>query len=92
LLSSPIVRYVFWSLIVLLAGYIALVVRYNVIRKRRRGRIAEAKKKLADERKSSAEAGREYRMYREFREDYDEEEERDDSRTRPDPRNDKRKR
>jgi D-alanyl-D-alanine carboxypeptidase (penicillin-binding protein 5/6) len=49
-LASETARTVIWVLIFLIVGYIALVVRYNVIRIRRLRRIREAKKKLAEER------------------------------------------
>ena len=50
LLSGKTARYVMWALGILVAGYIALVVRYNVIRRKRIQRIKAARRKLADER------------------------------------------
>ena len=65
LLSSPAARYVIWALAILIAGYTALVIRYNVIRRKRVGRIAAAKRKLAEERINSS-AEDEYLRFREF--------------------------
>lgn len=52
-LSSSTTRTVFAVLGILLAIYIALVVRYNILRRKRLRRIAEAKRKLVEERQSS---------------------------------------
>jgi D-alanyl-D-alanine carboxypeptidase (penicillin-binding protein 5/6) len=49
LISSETARTVIWILVTLVAGYIALVIRYNVIRIRRMRRIKAAKKKLTEE-------------------------------------------
>jgi len=59
MLSSPIAGYVFWGLVILIVGYIALVIRYNIIRQKRMRRIAQAKRKLAEERRQAMEASRE---------------------------------
>jgi len=61
LLSSTVARYVIWALVILVAGYVALVIRYNVIRRKRHNRITQAKKQLAEERRNSAESEREQR-------------------------------
>ena len=53
LLSSKPAKITIWVLAGLVALYIALVVRYNIIRRKRLYRIKEAKKKLADERRGS---------------------------------------
>jgi len=50
-LSSEIARYIIIILSSLLFIYILLVVRYNIIRRKRFNRIREAKRKLADERR-----------------------------------------
>jgi len=52
-LSSQTTRTVIVSLSVLLVLYIALVVRYNIVRRKRLRRIADAKKMLIEERQSS---------------------------------------
>jgi len=65
LISTPIARYIMWTLIVLVAGYAALVIRYNVIRRKRLNRIAQAKRKLAEERMNTASED-EFLMFREF--------------------------
>jgi len=52
-LSSSTTRTIIASLSILLILYIALVIRYNVIRRKRLRRIAEAKKRLIEERQSS---------------------------------------
>jgi len=44
--SSTAFRVIIISLILIVGGYIALVVRYNVLRRRRRQEIAEAKRKI----------------------------------------------
>jgi len=77
LLSNPIARYVLWGLIILVVLYIALVVRYNIIRRRRQNRIAQAKRKLAEERMNSA-SDEDYRRFREFTEDDEDEDVRED--------------
>jgi D-alanyl-D-alanine carboxypeptidase (penicillin-binding protein 5/6) len=51
-LSNKITRTVMASLSVLIVLYIALVIRYNVVRRKRLHRIAEAKRKLQEERQS----------------------------------------
>jgi len=89
LLSSPTARYVIWALVVLIAGYTALVIRYNVIRRKRIGRIAAAKRKLAEDRINSS-AEDEYRRFREFAGEDDEyvrEDPRPRGSARQDPRN-----
>ena len=48
-LSSKVARIIIFALSILLVGYIALVVRYNIIRRRRLQRIAEKKRKLIEE-------------------------------------------
>ena len=50
LLSSTAARTVIWVLVILIAGYAGLVIRYNVIRVRRIRKIKEAKRKLVEER------------------------------------------
>ena len=51
-LSSTAARIIIWILVVLVVGYAALVIRYNVIRSRRQRRNAEAKKKILEDLKS----------------------------------------
>jgi D-alanyl-D-alanine carboxypeptidase len=53
-LGSPIARNVIIILSVLVAGYIALVVRYNIIRHKRILAIREAKNKIIEERQSKS--------------------------------------
>jgi len=48
-LSSKMSRTILAILFILFAGYIALVIRYNVLRRRRLRRIAEKKRKLIEE-------------------------------------------
>ena len=63
MLASPAARTIIWCLVILIAAYIVLVVRYNNIRRRRLRRIALAKRKLAEERlnaKESDDDGRDY--------------------------------
>ena len=50
MLASSIARTVIWSLAALVLGYIALVVRYNILRRKRLKKIADAKRKLKEER------------------------------------------
>ena len=50
LLSGKLARIIIWTLSLLVVAYIALVVRYNVIRQKRLRRIKAAKRKLAEER------------------------------------------
>jgi len=52
-LSSSTTRTVIAVLTVLIVLYIALVIRYNIIRRKRLRRIADAKKRLVEERQSS---------------------------------------
>ena len=52
MLATKTARRIIWILVAVVIGYIALVVRYNVIRRKRLRRIAEAKKKLIAERQS----------------------------------------
>jgi len=61
ILGSDTTRYVIWGLAVLILGYIALVIRYNVMRRKRVQRIAEAKRKLTEERRLAMEAQQEER-------------------------------
>jgi len=58
-LSSATARYIMAILGILLAGYIALVIRYNVLRRKRLRKIREAKKRLIDERQQSEETSNE---------------------------------
>jgi len=51
-LAGSTVRIVIWILVLLVAGYAALVIRYNVIRIRRVRRINETKRRLIEERYS----------------------------------------
>ena len=92
LMSSPTARYVLLGLAILLFGYVALVVRYNILRRKRLHRIALAKRRIAEERKRSPDADLEYR---DFHDDSDVREYRDldlrprqtaRSRPGPDPR------
>ena len=53
LLATKTAKRVIWALVGLIVIYIALVVRYNVIRHKRLQRIKEAKRKLADERRGN---------------------------------------
>ena len=52
LVTSTTARRVAAALLILIAGYIALVIRYNVKRRKRLRRIADAKKNLINERRS----------------------------------------
>ena len=52
MLASTAARRIIWILVILIIGYVALVVRYNILRRKRLRRIAEAKKKLIEERQS----------------------------------------
>jgi len=54
--SSSAARTVIVVLIIIVVAYLALVIRYNVIRRKRMRRIADAKRKLAQERQSSSNA------------------------------------
>ena len=54
-LKGKTARTIIWVLAILILGYIALVVRYNVLRIKRMQKIKETKRKLADERRSSNE-------------------------------------
>ena len=67
MLASQTARYVIWGLVLLLACYIALVVRYNIIRRKRLHRIALAKRRLAEERLQAQEEERAEREYRQSR-------------------------
>ena len=58
MLSSPLVRKVIWGLVIIFVGYIALVVRYNIVRRKRMRRIALAKRRLAEERQQALEEER----------------------------------
>jgi D-alanyl-D-alanine carboxypeptidase (penicillin-binding protein 5/6) len=51
MLASKTARIVMWVLSMLVLGYIALVIRYNILRRKRLQKIAEAKRKLIQERK-----------------------------------------
>lgn len=53
LLSSKPAKITIWVLSALVVLYVALVIRYNVLRQRRLYRIREAKRKLAEERRNS---------------------------------------
>ena len=50
-LSGSAARTIIWTLVILVALYAALVIRYNIVRIRRIRRIKEAKKKLIEERR-----------------------------------------
>ena len=63
ILSSPAAKYVIWGLVIIIAGYIALIVRYNVLRRQRLNRINQAKRKLAEERRKAQDEEREYLDY-----------------------------
>jgi len=82
LLSSPTAKYVIWGLAILIVGYAALVIRYNVIRRKRLHRIAVAKRKIAEERMRAPDADLDYR---DFHFDFDVHEYRDPDQ-RPGPR------
>ena len=51
-LSTPMARNVIIALVILVAAYIALVIRYNVIRSKRLSAIKKAKDKLIEERQT----------------------------------------
>ena len=55
MLETSLARTIIWVLILLVVGYIALVIRYHVIRSKRRRKIAQAKAKLREERQSKGE-------------------------------------
>jgi D-alanyl-D-alanine carboxypeptidase (penicillin-binding protein 5/6) len=55
-LSNKTTRIVIASLSIFIALYISLVIRYNVKRRKRLHRIAEAKRKLKEERQSQAQS------------------------------------
>ena len=59
LLTSKAARLIMWALTMLVLGYIALVIRYNILRRRRLQRIAEAKRKLIEERQNQS-SGRDW--------------------------------
>ena len=59
LLTSKAARLIIWALTMLVLGYIALVIRYNILRRRRLQRIAEAKKRLIEERQNQS-SGRDW--------------------------------
>ena len=68
MLSSPTAHKIMWGLALLVAGYLALVIRYNVLRRRRLQRIAEAKRRLIEERQGvQEEQDRDFRDYRDQR-------------------------
>jgi len=52
MLSSTIARRVIWVLVIFILLYLTLVIRYNVLRRKRLRKIAQAKRKLIDERKN----------------------------------------
>ena len=52
MLATSTARRIIWIMVVLVLGYIALVVRYNVLRRKRLRKIAEARKKLIEERQN----------------------------------------
>ncbi|MCL2124685.1 MAG: hypothetical protein FWH33_01705 [Oscillospiraceae bacterium] len=52
ILTSKVARLVIWVLTMLILGYVALVIRYNVLRRRRLRKIAEAKQRLREERQN----------------------------------------
>lgn len=54
--SHPIARYVIWGLAFIIFIYFALIVRYNVKRRKRLTRIAQAKRQLAEEHRQATEA------------------------------------
>jgi len=60
-LSGTVARYIIWSLAVLILIYIFLVVRYNIIRRKRQNTIAQAKRKLTQEHRLALEAEHEER-------------------------------
>jgi len=55
ILSSSVTSYVIWGLVILIAIYFILVIRYNVNRRKRLTRIAMAKRQLAEERQHAQE-------------------------------------
>ncbi|MCL2227656.1 MAG: hypothetical protein FWB97_08530 [Oscillospiraceae bacterium] len=61
-LSSQAAQYVIWGLVILVLAYIALIVRYNINRRKRLARIADAKQKLAEERQQALQAEYEERQ------------------------------
>jgi len=54
ILHSKAARITMWSLIVIVLGYVALVIRYNVVRRKRLRLIKEAKRKLREERRDDS--------------------------------------
>ena len=54
-LASSTAHTVIWILVILIAGYLALVIRYNVVRIKRIRKIKEAKRKLIEERQHEPE-------------------------------------
>jgi len=64
LMSSSGARYVIWGLAILVASYAVLVIRYNVIRRKRLNRIALAKRRIAEERMNAPDADLEYDIFR----------------------------
>ena len=52
MLATRAARFVMWLLTILVLAYIALVIRYNILRRRRLRKIAEAKARLSSERRS----------------------------------------
>ncbi|MCL2366737.1 MAG: serine hydrolase [Oscillospiraceae bacterium] len=55
-LTSDVAGYILWGLGILVVLYFVLVIRYNIKRKKRLNRVAEAKHRLAQERKHATEA------------------------------------
>ncbi|MCL2392530.1 MAG: hypothetical protein FWC66_08015 [Oscillospiraceae bacterium] len=55
ILSSDTTRFIIFGLIFLVVGYIALLIRYNVMRRKRFQKIAQAKQQLAEDRKLALE-------------------------------------
>ena len=51
MLSTRVARLIMWALTMIILGYLALVVRYNILRRKRIREIAEAKQKLKEERR-----------------------------------------
>ena len=54
MLSSTLAQVIIWILVILVLGYVALVVRYNILRRNRLRKIEEAKARLRDERQGAA--------------------------------------
>jgi len=61
ILSSSAAQYIIWGLVFIIALYLALVIRYNVKRRKRLTRIAQAKRQLAEEHRQATAAQEEER-------------------------------